>query len=86
MVVPYNEEGYTLFSISTAEMNESISRYQSKLLFQHHTKKFYHLVDRLTRSHVARGNAYENTNYQKHSISKSPTAPSYSTRTRVTPI
>ncbi len=47
MVVPYNDEGYTLFSISTAEMSEYISRYESKLLFQHHTKKFYYLVDRL---------------------------------------
>jgi len=47
MVIPYDKEGYTLVSISTAEMNESITRYQSKLLFQHHTKNFYYLVDRL---------------------------------------
>ncbi len=48
MVVPNSERGYTLFSIGTAEMRTHISEYESKLLFQHHTKKYYHLVDRLT--------------------------------------
>jgi len=44
MVIPNDVDGYTLFSIDDSE----ISTYTSKLLFQHHSKKFYHLFDRLT--------------------------------------
>ncbi len=39
--------GYSQRSISTVEMNSLMSRKTSKLLFQHHTSKFYHLVDLL---------------------------------------
>lgn len=47
MIVPNSERGYTLYSIGTAEMRTHIDKYKSKLLFQHHTKKYYYLVDRL---------------------------------------
>ena len=39
--------GYSQRSISTAEMNSLMSRKTSKLLFQHHTRNYYHLVDLL---------------------------------------
>jgi hypothetical protein len=37
--------GYSQLSISTAIMNSLMSRKTSKLLFQHHICKYYHLVD-----------------------------------------
>ena len=40
-------DGYSQRSISTAEMNSLMSRKTSKLLFQHHTHKYYYLVDLL---------------------------------------
>ncbi len=43
MVVPHTKDGYTLFSIDTSHM----STYTSKLLFQHKTKQFHHLFNRL---------------------------------------
>ena len=47
MVVPNSKIGYTLYSIGTAEMRIYIDKYKSKLMFQHHTKNYYHLVDKL---------------------------------------
>ncbi|MDB2562197.1 hypothetical protein N9X61_01185 [Sulfurimonas sp.] len=49
MVVP-NSGGYTLFSTTVRDMDGSMSRYHSKLLFQHKTKNYHHLFDRLVMS------------------------------------
>jgi len=42
MIVP-NSDGYTLYSTDVSDM----SYYTSKLLFQHKSKNYYHLFDRL---------------------------------------
>ncbi len=47
MVVPNDVDGYTLFSKHNRDVNKEIPTYTTKLLFQHKTKQFYHLYDRL---------------------------------------
>ena len=44
MIIPNDKDGYTLFYTDTSDM----SYYTAKLLFQHKSKNYYYLFDRLT--------------------------------------